>query len=112
MLQLLASGLDVPPLALRQALAEAAREVLGMSLDDLADHVAAMWGLPDTLRACMRTVSTPCRNPKASSARNSSSRSCTCWRERAMSLWADLPASAPGRPEAATPIQHSAPASR
>lgn len=37
------------------ALAQAAREVLGVSLDDLADHVAGAWGLPDGLRACMRT---------------------------------------------------------
>ena len=38
-----------------KALAQAARELLGVSLDDLGDHVAGLWGLPDTLRACMRT---------------------------------------------------------
>lgn len=37
-----------------EALRRAARGVLGVSLDDLADHVAGLWGLPDGLRACMR----------------------------------------------------------
>lgn len=36
------------------ALRRVARGVLGVGLDDLADHVAALWGLPEGLRACMR----------------------------------------------------------
>ncbi len=41
----------------RPALSEpqAAQQVLGVSLDQLADKVGEMWGLPDTLRDCMAT---------------------------------------------------------
>lgn len=33
---------------------QAAQQVLGVRLDELADAVAAQWGLPDSLRACLR----------------------------------------------------------
>jgi HD-like signal output (HDOD) protein len=34
---------------------QAAQQVLGVSLDQLADKVGEIWGLPDTLRECMAT---------------------------------------------------------
>jgi len=34
--------------------AQAAQQVLGVRLDELADAIGAQWGLPEALRACMR----------------------------------------------------------